>query len=358
MQAIKNTIIVKIDKKLQASKREKIGSIYIPDYMMDFRNNLQFGEIVSIGHGAADICPRLQVGGVAIFHHAVEFKVVSTNIEEGATIPEDDHLISINEDGDEFRRVHVTNDLGSELFGTYYDGVISPAKSILFCKPQVKQSEWQQVKGIFINSEDDVAQCKEGIEILDHTISEYTNVLQKMRPSEQNLKFREEIGRELSKAQSHKEVLIKKLKRVTLLELEVMFTPENVKNIQNGDKILVDSKFLYPLNIFGVNFILIRDTRIVHGKTIKSKPVPINDRVIIKQDNPKEQTESGIIIPESARTKPFSGVVISIGEPFEYETDVLEGDRILYHPLGAIEIFIDDVAYVIIHVQNILSKLK
>lgn len=351
-----NKVVVKIDKVLQAEKRNKIGNFYIPSYLMDFKNNLQFGEVLSFGPNVSEICPEIEVGCVAIFHHAVEYKVLSTNVDEQAVVTEDTHYLFTDDDGNEIRFLHATKDLGSELFGVYKNGQIHPCNNIIFCAPEVKQSDWQKIKGIYINNEQDEIYIKDQLEIIGHGISEYKRTLTQIKPNELNQNMRENIISEIGRFTRQRDEMAKKLKRITLAELTVQFVPKSILNVAPGDKILIDNKLIYPLTIFNTTFALIRDFKIIHGKTINNLPVPINDRLIVKQDSPKEKSDAGIIFPDTAKEKPNSGIVISVGESYEYETNVKSGDRIVFHNLGAIEIFIDDAPFLIIHSQNILAK--
>lgn len=361
MRTVGTKVIVKIDKKLQSQKREKIGNMYIPDYLMNYKRNLQFGEVVNFGNKVLDVCPEIEIGCIAIFHHSVEFKVVNKNKEDGSESIEetDDYLIDTLENGDELRHLSATNDIGCELFGVWKNGTIFPSKHIVFCKPNVKQSGFQEVKGIFINNDEDKQKIKDEIEIIQHKIDEFLRVVTQMPESETTYRMIENTKVEITNAQNKKKALKKRLNKITLAELEVVYLPNtnNIQNVNIGDKILSDSKFIYPLDLFGTEFALIREFKIIHGKVIDGKPVPINDRVFIKQD--KAQNEmNGFIIPDRAQEKPFSGIVLSTGEPYDYPMDIKEGDHVIFHPLGMIEIFIDDVAYLIIHSQNVLAKVE
>ncbi len=64
---------------------------------------------------------------------------------------------------------------------------------------------------------------------------------------------------------------------------------------------------------------------------IKLKAKPIYDRIIVKADSPEKVTASGIIIPDSVKDKPMTGVVLKAGPGTkENPTVVKSGDKILY----------------------------
>jgi len=362
MQTTRNKVIVRINKKAQTEKREKSGRFYIPDYLMHYRNNLQFGEVVAFGALAKELCPQIEVGCVAIFHHCVEFQVLNRIKEEGneAEDPIDEYYLFTEPNGDEIRHLTVSDDEGCELFGVILPKVdtIYPSKNIVFCYPKMKQSELQKVKGIYINDTKEKEDIKERLEIINHSLNEYSRVLGNMKLHIGNHIMHENIVKERNRLKAEQVSLTKKLKRITLVELKVAYLPttENIKNCAPGDTILADSRFLYPLLLHGTEFMLLRHFGLIHGSVVNGIATPINDRVIIKQEMAADKTKSGIIIPETAKEKPFSGTVHSCGEPYEYEMEITPGDQVLFHPKGMVEIFIEDKAYVITHSQNVFAK--
>jgi len=71
---------------------------------------------------------------------------------------------------------------------------------------------------------------------------------------------------------------------------------------------------------------------------------PIYDRVVIKRDSTtKEQTESGIIIPDIAKEQPCEGIVIAVGQG-KYEDGVFrpllvkDGSRVLFGKYSGSEV--------------------
>lgn len=62
-------ILIKINKQEQQEKKEKIGSLYFPSAYAFMRRELQFGIIESIGEGAAEFMPEMEVGDYALIHH-------------------------------------------------------------------------------------------------------------------------------------------------------------------------------------------------------------------------------------------------------------------------------------------------
>jgi len=59
--------------------------------------------------------------------------------------------------------------------------------------------------------------------------------------------------------------------------------------------------------------------------------IPLFDRVLIKQKEVETKLPSGIIVPESSKEKPLSGVVISVGAGRPDEEMVVKvGDSVLF----------------------------
>lgn len=61
---------------------------------------------------------------------------------------------------------------------------------------------------------------------------------------------------------------------------------------------------------------------------------PTTNKVIIRADKPKTQTESGLYVPEEKwKTLPPKGTVVSVGPKV---TTVKAGDRVIFERYGAV----------------------
>jgi chaperonin GroES len=88
---------------------------------------------------------------------------------------------------------------------------------------------------------------------------------------------------------------------------------------------------------------------------------PLGDRLVIKALEAKQQTDGGIILPETAQEKPQQGEVIAVGagralddgsrKPSELKT----GDKVLYGKYAGTEIRIDDEEYLVLREDDILA---
>jgi chaperonin GroES len=90
---------------------------------------------------------------------------------------------------------------------------------------------------------------------------------------------------------------------------------------------------------------------------------PLGDRLIVEVLDEEELTVSGIVLPDTAREKPQRGRVLSVGpgvrdEKGEYiETDVAEGDEIVFSKYGGTEIKLGTDEVLILRESDVLAKV-
>jgi chaperonin GroES len=91
---------------------------------------------------------------------------------------------------------------------------------------------------------------------------------------------------------------------------------------------------------------------------------PLHDRIIVQQLEEEEKTKGGIIIPDTAKEKPFEGKVIAVGtgkvnkDGKKVPLEVKKGDRILYAKYGGTEVKIDGEEYLIMKEDDILAVIE
>ena len=67
----------------------------------------------------------------------------------------------------------------------------------------------------------------------------------------------------------------------------------------------------------------------------------LDGMILVRQDDPEEVTEGGIIIPDTAKEKPKQGVIVVSGKPLKRkQMDV--GDRVLFADHAGTVINLDD----------------
>ncbi len=94
------------------------------------------------------------------------------------------------------------------------------------------------------------------------------------------------------------------------------------------------------------------------------KITPLNDRVLIKRLEAKEQAHGGIIIPDTAKEKPMEGEVEAVGpgklddEGKRVAMTVKKKDRVLVGKYAGTEVKIEEVEYIIVREDEILGIIK
>ena len=83
---------------------------------------------------------------------------------------------------------------------------------------------------------------------------------------------------------------------------------------------------------------------------------PLGDRILVKQNEEKEQTRGGIIIPDSAKEKPLKGKVIAAGSGKTDEPITVKvGDEVLYGQYSGTEIKLDGKTFLIMRESDIFA---
>jgi chaperonin GroES len=91
---------------------------------------------------------------------------------------------------------------------------------------------------------------------------------------------------------------------------------------------------------------------------------PLHDRIIVKRLEEEERTKGGIIIPDTAKEKPFEGKVIAVGDGRIKEDgtkipmEVKKGDRVLFAKYGGTDVKIDGEDHLIMKEDDILAVIE
>lgn len=89
----------------------------------------------------------------------------------------------------------------------------------------------------------------------------------------------------------------------------------------------------------------------------------IGNRVVVKQLESVEKTASGILLPDTAKEKPFEGEVVAAGpgrlldDGTREAMEVKAGDKVIFSKYGGIEVKIDGVDYLVLRQDDILVVL-
>ena len=88
---------------------------------------------------------------------------------------------------------------------------------------------------------------------------------------------------------------------------------------------------------------------------------PLHDRLVVKRIEAEKIVKGGIVIPDTAKEKPQSGVVMAIGKGKilengnRIEMTVKEGDHILFAKYSGTEIKLDGEEYLILREDEVLA---
>jgi chaperonin GroES len=90
---------------------------------------------------------------------------------------------------------------------------------------------------------------------------------------------------------------------------------------------------------------------------------PLGDRVVLKQQEAEEKTQSGIILPDSAKEKPQEAIVTAVGPGKEenghkVEMQVHEGDKVIYSKYSGTEVKLGEEEYIIVSQKDIIAVVE
>ncbi len=83
---------------------------------------------------------------------------------------------------------------------------------------------------------------------------------------------------------------------------------------------------------------------------------PLGDRVLVKLVEEQQRTQSGIYIPDTAKDKPQTGLVVAVGDGEEVKVEA--GQRVLFAKFAGTEIKIDNVEHLILSHDDILAIVE
>ncbi|MCB0156137.1 MAG: co-chaperone GroES [Anaerolineae bacterium] len=91
---------------------------------------------------------------------------------------------------------------------------------------------------------------------------------------------------------------------------------------------------------------------------------PLADKLIVEPIEQKEMTDSGIVLPETAKEKPMQGKVLAVGPGARREDgaciamDVHTGDTVLYAKYAGTEVKIENKKYLILKETDVLAIVQ
>lgn len=90
---------------------------------------------------------------------------------------------------------------------------------------------------------------------------------------------------------------------------------------------------------------------------------PLNERILVKREPPKDKSKGGIIIPDTHQEPPVIGKVLAVGSGAILQSgerrplDVAVGDRVLFSKHAGIEIEVDGEKLLIMGEHDVHARV-
>ena len=88
---------------------------------------------------------------------------------------------------------------------------------------------------------------------------------------------------------------------------------------------------------------------------------PTGERVVVRKDDNKRQTRSGIVLPDSHEIPVITGRVIAISKAIENDEDqtIRQYDKVLFDPREAIPVELEhDNRLFVVHIDRVLAIFR
>ncbi|MCS6993587.1 MAG: co-chaperone GroES [Anaerolineales bacterium] len=82
---------------------------------------------------------------------------------------------------------------------------------------------------------------------------------------------------------------------------------------------------------------------------------PMGNRVLIKPLEQESKTSTGLYLPDTAKEKPQTGVVVAVGDGEDIKLKV--NDRVLFAKYTGTEFKLDGQEYLLMECNDVLAKL-
>lgn len=90
---------------------------------------------------------------------------------------------------------------------------------------------------------------------------------------------------------------------------------------------------------------------------------PLADRVVVRPVDREEKTQSGILLPDTAKEKPQEGEIVAVGpgrieDGKRVELEVKVGDIVIYSKYAGTEVKVGDQELLILRESDILAIVE
>ena len=87
------------------------------------------------------------------------------------------------------------------------------------------------------------------------------------------------------------------------------------------------------------------------------KLTPLGERALVKMVEGEQTTESGIVLPDTAKEKPQTAEVVAVGQ-FEEGTKVEVGDVVVLRKFAGTEVDLDGEEHLIVEMEDVLGIIE
>ena len=88
---------------------------------------------------------------------------------------------------------------------------------------------------------------------------------------------------------------------------------------------------------------------------------PLGDRIAVQYVETEEKTESGIVLPDTAKKeKPQQGEVVAVGNGCyddEENIEISMGDMVVFDKFSGTEVTVDKEDYIIVSLEDVLAVI-
>ena len=226
MQSLSPNFIIRVPKKDESEKREKIGHIYLHPSFVWMTRNTQCGVIESISNEAQKQFPNAKIGDILLCHHFVQ---ASHSVKEYRK------RYLVNEDNDNFYykvTAQEYNGDNNQSYGIWDGEKIIPHKDYVFLEKELVQL--------------DTPKQESNIELTDYkqTNDDVYQKLENIKSYIMNLtktKMTDEIKREILSKEKEQSELSKKMQERRFIPCKIAYSNSSL-GIDNGTTV-------YALNI-------------------------------------------------------------------------------------------------------------
>ncbi len=87
----------------------------------------------------------------------------------------------------------------------------------------------------------------------------------------------------------------------------------------------------------------------------KTNIQPLGTRVLINPIEQESKTASGLLLPETAKEKPHTGLVVAVGDDEEIKLKV--NDKVLFAKYTGTEFKMDGTEYLLLEANDVMARV-